>query len=347
MNIESRQPPSPDSSSLAVSVTALSKSFRTFARREGIWGGVKDLFHREYKSLNAVEQISFGVPRGEIVGFIGPNGAGKSTTIKMLTGILKPSSGDMQCLGFHPYRDRKRYCSHIGVVFGQRTQLWWDIAVIESFNLLGNIYRVPLADYKRRLEQLTEILELGEFLHTPVRKLSLGQRLRSDLAASLLHGPELLFLDEPTIGVDAVAKTSIRAFLKKINRELGTTIILTTHDLTEIEELCERIVIIDHGKLVYDGSLEQIRSLPGVKRSVIAQCAGSIATAPLQAKLEKASIRVEGSKIFVDFIPQEHATIEVVRTMVETLPIADLSVSEASIEDILIRIYKDGMPPAN
>jgi len=307
---------------------------------------MKDLFKREYRTLTAVEQLSFVVPKGEIVGFIGPNGAGKSTTIKMLTGILKPSSGEMQCLGFHPYRDRKQYCSRIGVVFGQRTQLWWDIAVIESFNLLGTIYRVPRADYLRRLEQLTQILELGEFLHTPVRKLSLGQRLRSDLAASLLHGPELLFLDEPTIGVDAVAKTSIRAFLKSINKDLGTTIILTTHDLVEIEELCERIVIIDHGKLVYDGSLEEIRNLPGIKRSVIAHCPSVIETGELQRRLTKATIRNDGNKILVDFVPQDHATIDVVRAMVEILPVVDLSVSEASIEDILIRIYKDGMPGA-
>ncbi len=331
-------------SSPAVRVSDLSKVFESHERREGLWGGVRDLVHRRNKTVTAVGGISFEVPKGEIVGFIGPNGAGKSTTIKMLTGILKPSSGEMQCLGRDPYRERKVYCSKIGVVFGQRTQLWWDIAVIESFNLLAAIYKVPRAEYLQRLELLTGVLELGEFLRTPVRKLSLGQRLRSDLAASLLHGPELLFLDEPTIGVDAVAKTSIRAFLKTINREFNTTVILTTHDLVEIEELCERIIIIDHGRIIFDGSIDTVRALPGVKRTVSVQFQGEVSPAALSARIPMAEFKPEGGRVLAEYDPQKIPTIELVRAIVNSFPVADLSTIDPAIEDILIRIYRQGMP---
>ena len=236
-----------------IEVSNLSKTYRSFDRREGVWGSVLDLFQREYRDVVAVESISFSVDKGELIGYIGPNGAGKSTSIKMLTGILKPTGGEMLVNGFHPYRQRKVYTKHIGVVFGQRTQLWWDIAVIESFKLLAKIYQVGDADFTERLGRLTEILDLGAVLRLPVRKLSLGQRMRCDLAASLLHNPKVLFLDEPTIGLDTVGKDAIRGFLRQVNREYDTTIILTTHDLKEIEELCKRIIVLDKGKIIYDG----------------------------------------------------------------------------------------------
>lgn len=332
-------------SQVAIEVKDLSRDFRTFSRREGVWGGIRDLFHREYRNLLAVDSISFQVLQGQMVGFIGPNGAGKSTTIKMLTGILRPTRGEILALGLNPYRDRKRYCARIGVVFGQRTQLWWDIAVIESFNLLASIYRVPEAEYRHRLAHLVEILELKEFLHTPVRKLSLGQRLRSDIAASLLHGPELLFLDEPTIGVDAVAKLNIRAFLKRINQEFKTTILLTTHDLVEIEELCERIIIIDRGHIVYDGSLDKIRQLPGVKRQIYVQFTGAVTPEELRARFHgKAEFRSENGKIVAEFRSEDTSTIALVRDLVGSYEVADLSTREPDIEDILIKIYREGVP---
>ncbi|MGH9672469.1 MAG: ABC transporter ATP-binding protein, partial [Bryobacteraceae bacterium] len=217
-----------------VEVRELAKGFRTFERREGLSGAMRDLFSRRYGSVRAVDGISFRIEPGETVGYIGPNGAGKSTTIKMLSGILVPTSGEIQANGFVPWRDRARYTATIGAVFGQRTQLWWDIAVVESFRLLQKIYGVAEPDYQARMRQFNEILDLGRYLHTPVRKLSLGERMRCDLAAALLHNPPLLFLDEPTIGLDIVAKDNIRAFLQHVNREFGTTILLTTHDLADI-----------------------------------------------------------------------------------------------------------------
>jgi len=214
-----------------IEVRELTKEFRTFRRREGVLGALQNLFVREYVTVHAVDRVSFTIEPGEMVGYIGANGAGKSTTIKMLTGILVPTGGVVVSYGYVPYRERRRYTRHLGVVFGQRTQLWWDIAVIESFKLLKEIYGVPEADYRRRLDTFAEILNVKEYLHTPVRKLSLGERMRCDLAASLLHNPPLLFLDEPTIGLDVVAKDHIREFLKEINRTEGTTVLLTTHDL--------------------------------------------------------------------------------------------------------------------
>ncbi|MGA8269212.1 MAG: ATP-binding cassette domain-containing protein, partial [Candidatus Acidiferrales bacterium] len=242
-----------------IQVRELSKHFRTYHRREGIWGGLQNLFVRDYKTVAAVDRVSFTIDRGEMVGYIGPNGAGKSTSIKMLTGILVPTSGEAVVNGFVPYRQRRRYVKTIGVVFGQRTQLWWDIAVIESFKLLRRIYDVSQSDFDARMELFNSILGIKDYLNTPVRKLSLGERMRCDLAAALLHNPPLLFLDEPTIGLDVVAKHHIREFLREINREFQTTVLLTTHGMDDIEELCRRILIIDHGKVLFDGELRELK----------------------------------------------------------------------------------------
>lgn len=242
-----------------ISVHALSKHYRSFRRREGILGGLANLFHREYQSVKAVENIHFEIGRGEMVGYIGPNGAGKSTTIKMLTGILVPTSGEILSNGFVPWRQRAAYVKTIGVVFGQRTQLWWDIAAVESFKLLRRIYDVSQRDYDERKELFNHVLGLQELLDVPVRKLSLGQRMRCDLGAALLHNPPILFLDEPTIGLDVVAKDHIRQFLRAINERYKTTVLLTTHDLDDIEELCRRIMIIDRGTVLYDGPLSRLK----------------------------------------------------------------------------------------
>src|ERR1700758_879674 len=242
-----------------ISVHGLSKHYRSFKRREGLFGGFVNLFHREYQTVKAVENIHFEIGRGEMVGYIGPNGAGKSTTIKMLTGILVPTSGELHSNGFVPWKQRAAYVKTIGVVFGQRTQLWWDIAAVESFKLLRRIYDVSQRAYDDRMELVNQLLGLSELLAVPVRKLSLGQRMRCDLAAALLHNPPILFLDEPTIGLDVVAKGHIRQFLHTINEKYRTTILLTTHDMDDIEELCRRIMIIDHGKVLFDGPLSHLK----------------------------------------------------------------------------------------
>ncbi len=241
-----------------IEAKGLTKEFRLFRRREGVLGAFRDLFVRDYKTLKAVNGIDFTVEKGEMVGYIGANGAGKSTTIKMLTGILVPTSGTVFVNGFVPYKEREAYTMGIGVVFGQRSQLWWDIAVIESFKLLRRIYNVPKEDFELRLKKFNYLLDLDNFLHLPVRKLSLGQRMRCDLVAALLHNPQILFLDEPTIGLDVLAKARIRDFLKEINKENKTTIILTTHDLGDIEALCSRVAIIDKGIMLYDGQVEDL-----------------------------------------------------------------------------------------
>ncbi|KNZ70991.1 ABC transporter [Thermincola ferriacetica] len=243
----------------------LTKEFKVFNRREGLLGAVYDLFSRRYHTVKAVHELDFTVEEGEMVGYIGANGAGKSTTIKMLTGILTPTSGKVMVNGYSPFKEREKCTRGIGVVFGQRSQLWWDIAVIESFKLLRRIYEVPEKAFRRRLADFTEILDLGPLLNLPVRKLSLGQRMRCELAAALLHNPPLLFLDEPTIGLDVLAKEKIRDFLKRINKEENTTILLTTHDLGDIEALCPRVAIIDHGRMIYDGTLESLLKRWGQK----------------------------------------------------------------------------------
>src|ERR1700694_330743 len=247
------------SSESLIYVHDLCKHFRSFHRREGMWGSIQNLFVRDYRTIAAVDRVGFSIERGEMVGYIGRNGSDKSTSIKILTGILVPTSGEIRVNGFVPFRQRTAYVKTIGVVFGQRTQLWWDIAVIESFKLLRRIYDVSQRDFDERMEALNQILGIRDYLHTPVRKLSLGERMRCDLAAALLHNPPLLFLDEPTIGLDVVAKDHIRHFLRAINRQFQTTVLLTTHDLDDIEELCRRLLIIDRGRVLYDGPLALLK----------------------------------------------------------------------------------------
>ncbi len=328
-----------------IRVQNLRKEFRTFKRREGVWGSVRDLLQRNYTTLPAVDGISFNVEPGELIGYIGPNGAGKSTSIKMLTGILKPTSGEMEVLGFHPFRDRKSYTKNIGVVFGQRTQLWWDIAVIESLRLLGRIYEVPDKEFESRLEKLDVILGLKDLLHTPVRKLSLGQRVRCDIAASLIHQPKVLFLDEPTIGLDAVAKDSIRSFLKRLNKEFSITVILTTHDLQEIEELCHRIVILDKGKIIFDGPLTQIKALPGLRRHITVDFLGAAPAEQLNAAFNGRAQFLQESerRLVADYDPISVPTVELIRQVVGQHQVADLTIAEPTIEEVVMKIYRDGI----
>ena len=324
-----------------IQVTDLSKHFRTFHRREGIWGGLQNLFVREYRTIKAVDRVNLSIDRGEMVGYIGPNGAGKSTSIKMLTGILVPTSGEAIVNGFVPYRQRRQYVRTIGVVFGQRTQLWWDIAVVESFKLLRRIYDVPQRDFDARMEHFNEILGIRDYLHTPVRKLSLGERMRCDLAAALLHNPPLLFLDEPTIGLDVVAKDHIRQFLRSINREFRTTVLLTTHDLDDIEELCRRIMIIDHGRVLYDGPLEDLKQrLLRTKQIKFAlkdraQVARVAACCREGLELEQ----VDELTYRIRFDRGRVGTADLIRQILDTVEVRDLLIEDEPIEEIVKRIY--------
>ncbi len=248
----------------AIIASELKKSYLVPVRKTGFMAGLRGVFSRDKREIRAVDNISFQVPRGQFVGYIGPNGAGKSTTVKMLTGILHPTSGSVTVNGISPQRERQKLARQIGVVFGQRTQLWWDLPTIDSFDILAAMYDVRPADYRRFKEEFDDLLGIGEFLDTPVRRLSLGQRMRADLAAAMLHRPGVLFLDEPTIGLDVVAKGRIREFLTRLNENEGMTILLTTHDLRDIEELCDRVMVINHGALVYDGDLSHLRDRAGL-----------------------------------------------------------------------------------
>jgi ABC-2 type transport system ATP-binding protein len=327
-----------------IEVQDLNKEFRSFRRREGVWGAMQNLFVRDKITVSAVDHVNFTIQPGEVVGYIGANGAGKSTTVKMLTGILVPTGGSIVANGFVPWRDRRHYTKHIGVVFGQRTQLWWDIAVVESFKLLKEIYEVSDADYRRRLGIFSEILNLNEYLNTPVRKLSLGQRMRCDIAASLLHNPPVLFLDEPTIGLDVVAKDRIREFLKEVNRMERTTVLLTTHDLSDIEELCSRIIVIDKGKILFDGALREMKGRLAkfnqvkflLKDRAQAEAVNLIATDGILCD------RIDELTYIMRFDHQRYSNAEVIRSIVNTLEVSDILVEEEPIEDIVKRIYLRG-----
>jgi ABC-2 type transport system ATP-binding protein len=325
-----------------ISVRDLRKSFRSFRRREGLWGGIQNLFVREYTTVRAVDSISFEIERGEMVGYIGPNGAGKSTTIKMLTGILVPSSGQVLSNGYVPWRQRAAYVKHIGVVFGQRTQLWWDIAVVESFKLLRKIYEVSERDFRERMELFDQVLGIADYLHTPVRKLSLGERMRCDLAAALLHNPPILFLDEPTIGLDVVAKGHIRQFLRTINEKYRTTVLLTTHDLDDIEELCRRIMIIDHGQLLYDGALPLLKQRLLRTKQVKFTLREAESAATLRRALEGEGMDIERLDEFnyrVRFDRARVATAELIRKVLAVAEVRDLLIEDEPIEEIIKRIY--------
>jgi ABC-2 type transport system ATP-binding protein len=324
-----------------IEVADLVKEFRKFDRGEGLKAAVRSLFVRNYKTVRAVDGISFQIPAGEMVGYIGPNGAGKSTTIKMLTGILMPTSGSVVSNGFRPFPERTKYTQTIGAVFGQRTQLWWDIAVVESFRLLKTIFSVSDSDYAARMKRFDEVLELGKYLHTPVRKLSLGERMRCDVAAALLHNPPLLFLDEPTIGLDIVAKDHIRQFLKQVNRDFGTTVLLTTHDLADIEELCARLMVIDKGKLLFDGPLAELKRRlwrdSAVKFDVKdREQADRLQAMPIPGVT---STRVGELTVRLSFPRETTSAADVIRRALNAVEVQDIAIEEQSIDEVVKQIY--------
>lgn len=292
---------------------------------------------RERRTVRAVDALSFTVPRGEMVGYIGPNGAGKSTTIKMLTGILTPSAGRLRVAGIDPSRERSRLAHRIGVVFGQRTTLWWDLPLIDSYRLMRRMYRIPDKRYAQNLDRCVELLELAELLEVPVRQLSLGQRMRGDIAAALLHDPEVLYLDEPTIGLDVVSKVKVRAFLRELNAQQGTTVLLTTHDLTDIEQLCRRVMVIDHGRLMYDGELEGLHQVGGgaVERTLVVDLERELP--PLDVEFARV-VKVEGARQWLAF-PADRSAAPLVAAIAQRCPLVDLSVREPDIEAVIARMY--------
>ena len=297
---------------------------------------------RERRVVEAVAGVTFGVEAGEMLGYVGPNGAGKSTTIKMLTGILVPTSGRVSVAGLEPSRQRLELAKRIGVMFGQRIQLWWDLPLRDSFELLRHIYRVPQAPYRANLDEFVELLELEPLLAIPVRQLSLGQRVRGELAAAMLHSPELVFLDEPTIGLDVVAKQAVRQFLTRINRERGVTVLLTTHDLDDIERLCSRLIVIDHGRVIYDGALAELKRRYGTERTLVVDLEEP--GPPLEVPGARVE-RVEGPRQWLSFRRDEVSAARLTADVLERARIVDLSIEETDIEEVVRRIYSGQLGP--
>lgn len=319
-----------------IEVKNISKTFKISKRRSGVPGMLANLFMPKYEKKEAVKNISFDIEKGEMAGFIGPNGAGKSTTIKMLSGILYPDSGEINVNGYIPYKQRKSYVGKIGVVFGQKSQLQWDLPVIDSFELLKAIYSVPDDVYKKNLGRFTEMLDMSEFIDSPVRQLSLGQKMRADIVAALIHSPEIVFFDEPTIGVDVVGKETIRSFIRELNGQDNVTMIFTTHDMQDIEKTCKRLIIIDEGEKVYDGTLSGIRQKYGTSRQLDVEfgCMENIAPIP---NVEITDL--ENNKKRFTFESRDVHINELMDHLLSSYNVRDINISEPEIESIIRRIY--------
>ncbi len=325
---------------MAIIQTAqLRKVFRSIKRRPGIAGAAAALFSREYEDKVAVDDVTMSLEAGELVGYLGPNGAGKSTTIKMLTGILVPTSGTIRVAGIVPHEHRQANAQNIGVVFGQRSQLYWDLPLRESFSLLRSIYDVPRDRFRQNLAHFSAILDLERFMDTPVRQLSLGERMRGDFAAAMLHDPQIVYLDEPTIGLDVVAKEAIREFVTEVNRERGTTVILTTHDLADVERLTRRIILIDDGRVIFDGPLERLRTEYGTHRTLVVTLAESCEGLAIPGvELESR----EGNVVRLRFDRRALSAEVLIRHVMEVCTVSDVSIIEPDIDTIVRRIYLEG-----
>ncbi|MBQ9299707.1 MAG: ATP-binding cassette domain-containing protein [Clostridia bacterium] len=310
----------------------LTKTFTVRKKRE------KGRLLREKTEIRALDALSFSVEKGELVGYIGPNGAGKSTTVKLLSGILTPDGGSALVDGRVPWQERRRHAAHIGVVFGQRSQLWWDVPILDSFSLLRDIYRVPEAAYKRRLDALTSALQLEPFLRTPLRLLSLGQRMRAELCGSLLHGPELLFLDEPTIGLDAVSKLALRDFLKRENAQNGTTVLLTTHDMEDIAALCSRVMVLGHGQKLFDGALNNLLARYDTSREVNVRYDGEIRLPDLP---QGCAVAREGADYRISYAPAQVPTAHLLSLLQAAGPIRELTAQPQSIDRLIAAMYRE------
>lgn len=315
----------------------INKTFRVAKRQAGFGHAVKALFSREYELIHALQDVSFTIKDGEMVGYIGPNGAGKSTTIKIMCGILTPDSGSCDINGRNPWRDRVAHVREIGVVFGQRSQLWWDVPIIDSFELIRDIYKVDEKQFRNNLDELTELLDLSEILKTPARSLSLGQRMRCEIAASLLHNPRILFLDEPTIGLDAVSKIAVRKFIKKLNSERGTTVLLTTHDMQDIEALTERVLLIGKGKILLDGNLAELKRRSSERKTIVVEYDGNAPVVSegmtlLEAKEERLVIMLDPSKVSVS---------DAIARLATQTELKDVSVSGITAEEMVAALYRE------
>ena len=324
-----------------IEVKQLTKVFKIPKKEPGLGGAVRGLFRPQYENKTAVNQISFQVDAGEIVGYIGVNGAGKSTTIKMLTGVLMPTDGSIKVLGRDPHKQRVDNAQDIGVVFGQRTQLWWDLTLIESLNLIAKMYQVHPIKYKLMLDQFTETLELDELLKVPVRNMSLGQKMRSELAAALIHEPKVVYLDEPTIGLDLIVKERIRDFIKAECISKGMTVILTTHDLGDIEELCQRVIMIDAGHIIYDGPIDTIKTRFGKFREITFETVDQVRTVAVPAGAEVLS--TDDRKVLIRFDRTLSTASQVAGAVMNQIEVRDFSLSEPELSDIVKQIYNGAL----
>lgn len=320
-----------------IEVKNISKTFKVPEKSNGKLSVIKDFFKRKYKYIKAIDNISFSIKKGEIVGYIGPNGAGKSTTIKILSGILVPDKGSVVIDKLVPYKDRKKYVSEIGVVFGQRSQLWWDIPAIDTFNLLKDIYKIKDDEYNKRLNELITLLNLKDIINIPVRQLSLGSRMRCEIAASLLHNPKILFLDEPTIGLDAVSKKIVRDFIKKLNKESNVTVILTTHDMADIEALAKRIILIGKGKVLYDGTINNLKKNYDYLRKIKVITKDKINIKKNYIISKKNS--KEGMEFTIDIRKVEIS--EFIKLLSSKISIIDIDIDTGNIDDLIVRLYEE------
>lgn len=321
-----------------IEVKHISKSFKIAKREAGLKNAIKSFLKRKYQVINSLEDINFSIKEGEIVGYIGPNGAGKSTTIKIMAGILVPTSGECTVNGYIPWKDRKKYVKNIGVVFGQRSGLWWDVPPIDSFELLKDIYEIPQAEYEKKLSELKEYLNLDDILNIPTRQLSLGQRMRCEIASALLHNPKVLFLDEPTIGLDAVSKLALRKCIKQINEKTKITIILTTHDMQDIEALTKRIILIGKGKILYDGSLKKIKNKYNGNKKINIK----FKYTNKKIKLQNADI-VEQTEETASIVlkNKEESMANILNELTSQVEVVDMSIEEMSTDDIIAKLYNE------
>lgn len=322
-----------------IKLSHIRKTFHVVRRDAGFKNAVKGFFFRQYDEIKALSDISFEINDGEMVGYIGPNGAGKSSTIKIMSGILTPDSGECLINGRVPWLERKQHVSEIGVVFGQRSSLWWDVPVIDSFELLKSIYSVDPVEYTKNLQTLTELLGLGNLLKTPTRQLSLGQRMRCEIAASLIHSPKILFLDEPTIGLDAVSKLAVRNFIRELNRERGTSVILTTHDMQDIEALTDRIILIGKGQILLDGKLENLKHRFEGTTKVVAEYKGNLEVLP--NGVEMINDLVSENSHRSEFLLTDSSPSKLISYLASNSELNDVSVVSATIDEIIVRMYKE------
>ena len=321
-----------------ITVEGLYKTFKVSKRSPGLISAARSLFFREYIEIEALKDVSFKIDEGEIIGYIGPNGAGKSTTIKVMSGILLPDRGSCSIMNRTPWEERVEHVKNIGVVFGQRSQLWWDVPVIDSFELLRDIYKIPGIEYRKNIAMLTDTLDLGSFINNPVRQLSLGQRMRCEIAASLLHNPKILFLDEPTIGLDAVSKIAVRKFIKRINAEKKVTVILTTHDMNDIEALADRILLIGRGRILYDGDISGLRNRFGTNKTVTIDYDES-SRKPQGEGTDLLSWSPERAVLFVD--TQKTSVSRVITALTNQYELLDVTVENPPVDEIIAKLYKE------